>query len=198
MKPPKRTPDPQPTLAQRLLDTAGALWRGRSGKEQTSKTQARSGDKPSSMVSTAATDASASQADATERDELERMYKDLTAALDARPNNRKALPHLAAIHRHLGKTGLQVFERAPLALLTHAHDQLLLLAGGHGELRDGPLIRVLSEHIARRGQDVTVVDDVAWRTPRDSDLMVMEGRMSDFMAANESAPKPVDQGKPQP
>lgn len=198
MKPSKKPPAAEPTLAQKLREAVVSLWSGRSGKEQTSKTQARTGDKPSSMASTAATDAPASQADAIERAELERMYKDLTAALDARPNNRKALPHLAAIHRHLGKTGLQVFERAPLALLTHAHDQLLLLAGGHGELRDGPLMRVLSEHIARRGQDVTVVDDVAWRTPRDSDLMVMEGRMSDFMAVKESAPPPADPGKPQP
>jgi hypothetical protein len=181
-----------------MRDAVAALWSGRSGKRPSSNSEAATRDKRPTRPQADATDTPSDADVKRQRDELAHMCAELTVALDARPNNRKALPHLAAIHQHLGKSGLEVLERAPLALLTKAHDQLLLLAGGHGELRDGPLMRVLSEHIARRGQDVTVVDDVAWRTPRDSDLMVMEGRMSDFMAANESAPKPADQGKPQP
>lgn len=128
--------------------------------------------------------------------EVERMRAELTAALNARPNNRVALPHLAALEQHLKSAGLKVFERAPLVLLSKAHEQLLLLSNGHQELQRGALMSTLSDTITRRGQDVTVVDDVAWRPARDSDLMVTEGSMSDFMLVDKTSNTPDSPGKP--
>lgn len=128
--------------------------------------------------------------------ETEQMRAELTAALNARPNNRVALPHLAALEKQLKKLGLPVFERAPLALLCKAKEQLTLLGNVHTQLLQGALMNTLSEEISRRQHDVTLVDDVAWRPPRDSDLMVAEGRMSDFLQADQAASSPASPGKP--
>ena len=128
--------------------------------------------------------------------EAEQMRAELTAALNARPNNRVALPHLAVLEKQLKKLGVQVFERAPPGVLNKAKEQLTLLGNVHTQLLQGALMNALAEEISRRQHDVTVVDDVAWRPPRDSDLMVAEGRMSDFLLVDQAGAKPGSPGKP--
>ena len=66
------------------------------------------------------TDARAEQASQRSSLELQRMQLELTALLDAYPENRRALDQLAAVEQQLRLTGLEFLQTMPLPQLREA------------------------------------------------------------------------------
>jgi hypothetical protein len=112
---------------------------------------------------------------------LVRMRAELARVLDARANNRQALAHLALLEKHLKTSGMAVFDRMPVKLLSKAHEQLLLVSTVHGDVVQGELMPALSRALARR-KDEEIGAHNNQRDPiGDRGVVVEEGRLSDFM-----------------